>query len=247
MKKISLISEATTLAKFYLKSGQLSQEDFEKLKQIDPTGPDKFKFVDWMAKQWINKNVTNWDDLRNKIEEYAVLLDNGKAITKNIDNFSTFEDLRTEVDDISNSGANLSNKDLESDFEIVADNEHMYVIAPDEHLASRSQALKHFSHRVCGDGKIDCAWCTTFKDDSQFVDKYFVRDQTIYYCAIKSDELLEKLKEIVPDRDDCSLRALAILVNRDGTYTGTWDSADSFIDVDITKQIVNLLNKYRKK
>jgi hypothetical protein len=43
------------------------------------------------------------------------------------------------------------------------------------------------------------------------------------------------------------LIVLAILVARNGDYVGSWDAKDQYIDVEKTKKIVNVLNKYSKK
>jgi hypothetical protein len=66
------ILENVKQAKEYVKSGKLSEEDLKTLIEIDPT-PTR-KFVGWMAKQWINKTVTDIDDLRNTVEEYNTFL-----------------------------------------------------------------------------------------------------------------------------------------------------------------------------
>jgi hypothetical protein len=256
MTNYSYISENTTLAKFYLKSGQLSIEDFEKIKSIDPTKTNKY--TGWIAKQLINNKIPtqsdpnsdeliiNWDLVKEKIQQYNDFSIKNKVITKNIDDFRDFDELVHEVQQTT-AAYKHSPKLQESHYEILVDNKHLLVICPHEHLASRKVGLKYFAQRVCTETlKKDSAWCTTFKNDSQFVSKYFVEDNTLYYCAINSEKLLLKLMDISPENGR-DLIVLAILVERNGNYVGSWDAKDQYIDVEKTKEIVNVLNKYSKK
>lgn len=256
MTNYSYISENTTLAKFYLTSGQLSTEDFEKIKSIDPTKTNKY--TGWIAKQLINNKIPtqsdpngdelriNWDLVKEKIQQYNDFSIKKKVITKNIDDFRDFDELVHEVQQIT-AAYKHSPKVQESHYEILVDNKDLLVICPHEHLASRKVGLKYFAQRVCKQTqKKDSAWCTTFKNDSQFVSKYFVEDNTLYYCAINSEELLLKLMDISP-KNGRDLIVLAILVQRNGDYVGSWDAKDNYIDEETTKKIVNVLNEYSKK
>jgi len=85
------ILENVRQAKQYEAQGKLTSEELKTLIDIDPT-PTR-KFVGWMAKQWINKTVTDIDDLRNTVEEFNVFLNKGKTRTKDINQFKTFKDL----------------------------------------------------------------------------------------------------------------------------------------------------------
>jgi len=109
------ILENVKQAKQYVDSGKLTQDELKTLIDIDPS-PTR-KYVGWMAKQWVNKQVTDLDELRNTIEEFNTFLEKGKAKTKDIYQVKSFKDLQDEVDNINSSGENVSTKDLESDYD----------------------------------------------------------------------------------------------------------------------------------
>ena len=142
------IIENVSQAKTYVGQGKLSEDELKQLIEIDPT-PTR-KYVGWMAKQWISKTVTDIDDLRNTIEEYNTFLTKGKAKTKDINQFKSFEDLKKEVDKINQSGEALSTKDLESDYETVIDNSDLLIMTPHTHEASRKLGLSQFAFIKCG-------------------------------------------------------------------------------------------------
>jgi hypothetical protein len=206
------ILENVKQAKEYVKSGKLSEEDLKTLIEIDPT-PTR-KFVGWMAKQWINKTVTDIDDLRNTVEEYNTFLNKGKAKTKDIYQFKSFDDLKKEVDQINQSGEAVSSKDLESDYDTVVDNDKLLIMSPHTHEASRKLGLSSFAFRDCEDGKKDSAWCTTYKAPDHFNDYYYKNNVTFYYIKVKSPEIIEKLKVAFPKRwKRMVVVALAVLPN----------------------------------
>jgi hypothetical protein len=272
-----LISEAISniKARQFVLSGQLSQEDFDKIKKIAPKKDQKGrrdddtsgeslpdpKYVNWIAHQWVKngdtiksiadqERIDPWSLIQNKVEEYIGILrlGNSNAISSDIFTFENFEDFKNQIDEINNTSKGTSSRAKEREYDILADNNDLVIVHPRSHPASRKSALKYFAHRTCSDGAgKDSAWCTTYKDDSQWVAKYHAEDQTIYYCGIKSDELMNELKKIVPSSGDM-LVALAVLVARDGTYTGIWDAADSYIgNQDEIKKIISLLNSYSKR
>jgi hypothetical protein len=208
----TFILENLKLAKQYADQGKLSQEDLKKLAEADPT-PQK-KFVGWMAKIWIAEKP-DFDDLRNTVEEYNVFLNKGKAKTKDINAFKTFKDLHSEVDGINRSGEGISVRELESDYDVVIDNQDLYIASPHTHEASRKLGLSKFAFRDCqeGEGK-DSAWCTTVKAPDHFNDYYYTNDITFYYIRVKSPELISKLKEAFPKKyKTMEVVALAVLEN----------------------------------
>jgi hypothetical protein len=198
----NFILENIKQAKQYLEQGKLSDEDFKTLVSIDPT-PTR-KFVGWMGKQWINKTVTDIDDLRNTVEEYNTFLNKGKAKTKDVNAFKSFADLKNEVDTINKSGEGVSVKDLESDYEIIIDTPDLLVMTPHTHEASRKLGLSYFAFRDCTDemgnttGEKDSAWCTTYKAPDHFNDYYYSNNVTFYYVLVKSPAMIEQLKKAFP-------------------------------------------------
>lgn len=189
------ILENTKLGKQYVSQGKLSEEDLKKLIEIDPT-PAK-KFVGWISKIWINEKP-NIDILKNTIREYNVFLNKNKVKTKDINQFKSFKDLQSEVNDLNQSGKGKSQKDKESDYETIIDNSDLLIISPHTHEASRKLGLTYFAFRDCGKGKKDSAWCTTYKAPDHFDDYYYDHNVTFYYIKVKSSEMIENLKEAFP-------------------------------------------------
>ena len=233
------IVENVSQAKTYVGQRKLSEDELKQLIEIDPT-PTR-KYVGWMAKQWVAKTVTDIDDLRNTIEEYNTFLNKGKAKTKDINQFKSFEDLKKEVDAINKSGDAVSVKDLESDYETIIDNSDLLIMTPHTHEASRKLGLSQFAFRDCGDGKKDSAWCTTYKAPDHFNDYYYSRGVTFYYIKVKSEEMINKLKKAFPKRWK-SLIVTALAVLPEGQIDG-YDGLDKQIskkDIDTFTNIIGI-------
>jgi hypothetical protein len=216
------ILENVKQAKTYVSQGKLTVDDLKKLIELDPT-PTR-KFVGWMAKQWIAKNITDLDDLGNVVEQYNTFLDKGKARTKDINQFKSFADLSNEVNSINQSGEGKSSKDLESDYDTVLDNPDLLVMSPHTHESSRKLGLSHFAFRDCGNKEKDSAWCTTYKASDHWDDYYYAKNVTFYYIRVKSEEMIIKLKEAFPERWK-SLIVVALAVLQDGRIDG-YDGLD---------------------
>ena len=97
-----ILNESVKRGKELVEQGKLSQEDLESIVNADPT-PQK-KFVGWMATQWVNKAVTDIDDLRNTVEEFNSFLNKGKTKNKDIYAYKTFDDLKKEVRGLNETG-----------------------------------------------------------------------------------------------------------------------------------------------
>lgn len=191
------ILENIRQAKQYIQSNKLSEDDLKTLINIDPT-PTR-KFVGWMAKIWISEKP-NISNLKNTIEEYNTFLKRGKARTKDINQFNSFKDLSFEVDQINKSGEGKSLKDLESDYEILINNDDILAIGPNTHEASRKLGLSTFAFRDCEEGGKDSAWCTTYKAPDHFNEYYYNKGYEFVYVKIKSESLINKLKKAFPKK-----------------------------------------------
>lgn len=231
------IVENTKQAKQYVKSGKLSEEDLKSLIEIDPT-PTR-KFVGWMAKQWVKGNVSDIDKLRNTIEEFNTFLEKGKTKTKDIYQIKTFKDLEAEVDQINKTGEGVSNKELESDYETVIDNSDLLIVSPHTHEASRKLGLSQFAFRDCGDGTKDSSWCTTYKAPDHFNDYYYKHNVTFYYIKVKSEQLIEELIEVFPERWK-NLIVVALAVLEDGQIDG-YDGLDKQMDPGVVKTFTDII------
>jgi hypothetical protein len=233
------ILENVKQAKVYVDQDKLTPQELKTLVEIDPT-PTR-KFVGWMAKQWVNKTVTDIDELRNTVEEYNVFLDKGKAKTKDINQFKTFKHLYNEVDTINKSGEGISVKDLETDYEAIIDNSNLLIMSPHTHEASRKLGLSYFAFRDCEDGGKDSAWCTTYKAPDHFNDYYYKNNVTFYYIKVKSPQMLEQLKKSFPSRWK-RLIVVALAVLEDGRIDG-YDGLDKKIskkDIDTFTNIIGI-------
>lgn len=187
------IQEKLSVGKSFVQQGSLSQEDFDQIVNADPT--KQKKYVGWLASQWVKGQVSDPNVLRNTIEEFDVFANRGKVKNKDIYQYKTFNDLKSEVDRLNDSGEAISSKDLESDFEVIRDDENLLIMSPHTHEASRKLGLSHFAFRECEGGKKDSAWCTTYKAPNHFNDYYYKHSVTFYYVKVRSEELLQKLKK----------------------------------------------------
>jgi len=231
------IVENVKQAKQYVQSGKLSQDELKTLIDIDPT-PTR-KFVGWMAKQWVNKGITDIDDLRNTVEEFNTFLEKGKTKTKDIYQIKSFKELQDEVDQINKTGEGISLKDLESDYDTVIDDENLLIMSPHTHEASRKLGLSQFSFRDCGDGSKDSSWCTTYKAPDHFNDYYYTNNVTFYYIKVKSQQMIDQLKEAFPKKwENMVVVALAVLDN--GKIDG-YDGLDKQISKSDIKIFTNII------
>jgi len=231
------ILENVRQAKQYVESGKLTQEELKILTDIDPS-PTR-KYVGWMAKQWAEKQVTDIDDLRNTIEEFNTLLEKGKTKTKDIYQIKSFKTLQDEVDQINNSGENISTRELESDYDTVLENSDLLIMSPHTHEASRKLGLSQFAFRDCGDGGKDSSWCTTYKAPDHFNDYYYTNNVTFYYVKVKSQQMINQLQDKFPKTwKNLVVVALAVLDN--GKIDG-YDGLDKQISKGNIKEYTDII------
>jgi hypothetical protein len=190
---VSIINEKLAYAKVLLQQGKLTKEDFDNIVSIDKT-PTK-KYVGWMANQWSLNNINDIDTLRNTIEEFDSFCNKGKVKNKDIQSYKTFEDLKEIVDHLNQTGEGISVKDLESDYDVIRDDNNLLIMSPHTHEASRKLGLSYFAFRDCGGGGKDSAWCTTYKVSNHFNDYYYKHNVTFYYVRVKSEELIKTLED----------------------------------------------------
>ena len=224
-----VILENVKQAKQYVQAGKLSEEDLKTLIEIDPT-PTR-KFVGWMAKIWITQHP-DLDELTSAIGKYNTFLEKGKAKTKDINQFKSTKDLQAEVDQIDQSGEGLSNKDLESDYDVVIDNADLLIMTPHTHEASRKLGLSHFAFKDCEGGGKESVWCTTRKAPDRFDDYYYKHNATFYYIRVKSQDKIQQLKQAFRRRWK-SMTVVALVVFNDGTMDCYDGSNDQVLPKDI--------------
>jgi hypothetical protein len=233
-KSAPLLLETLKVAKQFVAKGHIDTKTLDSLAVADPS-PQK-KYVGWMTKVWI-KDKPSLDNLRNKVEEFDTLAKRGKIKEPDINKYKSFSDLEKEVNVLNARGDNLSQKDLESDYETVMDDENLLIMVPHTHEASRKLGLSHFAFRSCEDGSKDSAWCTTYKAPDHFNDYYYNSGVTLYYIKVRSESLIAQLKEKFPRRwKEMVVVALTVLPN------GRVDGYDGE-DKQISKEQIDLFTK----
>ena len=177
--------------KKYLDPELISKEDFDAIVAADPTTTKKY--VLWMTKQFVENKVL-LEDMRNKIEEFDLFSTRGRIQEKDINKYKTYNDLVELIDEINEKGAR-SNRELENDYDVEVDNEDLFIAIPHTHEASRKLGLVQFAHRTKnGDDKpVDSQWCTTFKNDTHFLDYYYNQLITFYYVLVRGENMQEEL------------------------------------------------------
>jgi len=218
----TLQQENIKVAKAQVVLGKLTQEEFDQLKTIDPSKTNKY--MGWMAKQWIAKNVTDIEELRNVIREYNTFVNSGKAKTKDVYQFTSFDDLKKEVAELNAIGSE-SNSELRDDYEVVMDNDRLYIAVPYTHEASRYLGISKFQYRDCEGGGKDSAWCTTYKSPDHYTDYYFKQSITFYYIRIKDASLIETVKAAFPKKGGAMV-VTALLVDKTGDVSDCYDGND---------------------
>ena len=185
----TLVLENVKQAKQLVDSGKLDSNDLKTFIERDPSKSKKY--VGWMAKIWITDrdSIEDIHELSSYISEYDSFAQRNKVKTKDINQFKTYDNFKAEVDELNNIGADVSDKDLENDYDIIIDNDNLIIASPHTHEASRKLGLSTFSFRDCGDGKQDSSWCTTYKAPNHFNDYYYQHNVTFYYVKVKSKEL----------------------------------------------------------
>jgi hypothetical protein len=189
------ILETLKQAKMYVKQGKLSSEDLNTLIKLSPDP----KYLGWLAKIWIAERP-DIDDLSNNIKEYDVFEKRGKVLTKDINQFKTFEDLYNEVNQIKTSGTGESRRSSENKYDITRDDNDLYIASPKTPEASHKLGLSKFAFRICKDGKKDSAWCTTHINIDHFNNYYYKNGIEFYYIKVRSEELMNELKEAFPEK-----------------------------------------------
>ncbi len=238
-----VLKENIKTAKQFVQSGKLSQEDFDKIVKIDPT--TQKKYAGWLAKVWIT-DKPDINTLRNSIEEYDTLLQKNRVKTKDIYKFKNFDEFKSEIDHINNTGDNLSLKELETDFEVILNTPDVYIACPHTHEASRKLGLTTFKFRICKNeageetGNQDSAWCTTVKAPDHFNSYYYSRNLTFYYIKIKSEKYQEILKNVFPTKWK-PYTVIALTVDPNGKYDA-YDANDDNMPQNVLMQYLKLMH-----
>ena len=115
----TLVLENVKQAKQLVDSGKLDSNDLKTFIERDPSKSKKY--VGWMAKIWITDrdSIEDIHELSSYISEYDSFAQRNKVKTKDINQFKTYDNFKAEVDELNNIGADVSDKDLENDYDII--------------------------------------------------------------------------------------------------------------------------------
>jgi hypothetical protein len=196
------------------------------------------KYIGWLCKLYINEPF-DIGSMKSYIEEYDVLV-NKKSINSDINSFKSISEFITEIDKV-NSTRSASLKELQTDFDVILDNETLYMVRPNSYEASRKLGLSTFAHRSNEQsGNKDSAWCTTYSNSDHWNDYYYKHNVTFYYCKIKNSLLINELNsKYETNKSTCDLTVFAVAVREDGRLD-IYDGNDKRIKRP--KDFVNELN-----
>jgi hypothetical protein len=243
----SLNSEETQIFKFsgdytklMLSRGQISPEVVEQLKSIDPSSTKKY--LDWMVKMYIKNPYLDLEELRNYIEEFFIISNRNISEIKDINRFESYDSFKNYMEE-QRKRKFVTVKELENDYDVIADNDKIFIVVPYTHEASRKLGFKYFVNPKKG----ECAWCTTH-GNSSFWNNYRLNSKsTLYYVHIKDPKVLDQLKQLIIERDPSKssgnkrrlkydLSNFAVVVSLQGEVH-VFDNSDNLLD-DQTKNIV---------
>jgi len=180
-----------SIAKKYIKMGKLTQEKAEQIIGFDKS--KKKKYAPWLLKTVVETPGIDLQNLRNKIEEYHTFITANRIPVdkRDINKIATYQEFAELVDKINNK-TGITLDELEDKYELIADTPGIYIAIPHSHEASRKVGNEHLAYR---DNYKNCAWCTTYNNDSNFVSYYFDQNITFFYVRLKAPELIEALKK----------------------------------------------------
>jgi hypothetical protein len=266
MNLIDLISitlnEGVNTAKQYVKSGKLTQEQFNKLLEIDPSK----KYVDWLAVQFVKGGdesvfgqkianiLSNYDDLYSR-----------KIVKTSIDKVKSVQELTNIVDENSNVASKRETKkaDVSSGvFKGLKSGEDYDVLMDKENFTAYGVYNKKAS---CTIGK-DSGWCVTLDknkegEDSPFWNMYSKGGKFFIFVIDKvnksSDHSLGKgtsgMKVDYSDKHSADTWAIYVDDSNKITYVdkanNETSSAPSAFKKNIglsESEIINLFSKHKK-
>lgn len=214
-----------------LTKGLISKEDLDVLKSLDPS-PTK-KYLDFLVKLWI-KEKPNIDELRNYIEEFDTLVERHNIPGIDINRFNSYDDFKNFVNN-ENERASANVEEFSNDYEIVRNDDDLFIVIPFSHAASKKLGIKYFSVRETEDPNVkNCPWCTAYNNPEHFKNYFYVKGLTLYYIKVKNPEMLKKIRALPGGK---YLENVALYEYPDGSV-GMSDSQDASVSE-------NVINKFR--
>jgi len=186
--------------------------------------------LDVIAKLLNTERTSEFDSKLNSLNAMGMTYpDILKQVKDGVSQGKSFDNILNDM----SSTTGKSSKELESDFEIIIDNNDLIVMVPHTHAASRKLGLSHFAFRDCEGGGKDSAWCTTYKSPDHFNDYYYKDNLTFYYIKVKSLQMIKQLATSFP-KNWKSMIVVALAVKNNGSIAG-WDGLDEPIPTQTIK------------
>lgn len=209
------------------KQNLITKEDIKLLQDIDPS-PTK-KYLDFLTKTWLKEraNITSIDELRNYIEEFHALAESHRIRGVDVNMFRSYEEFKNFVN-VENEKASASVEELENDYEVVRDDEDLFIAIPYTHEASRKLGLKYFGTRA----DKTCSWCTTYANNTHFNNYFYNKGITFYYVKVRSKDLQQQIYNATKSK---SLFHVALVVNPNGTVEGYNEEDNVISETTLTK------------
>lgn len=207
-KNWELLNESLKTAKqTYLYSGDVTQEEFDMFKDIDPS--KTFKYIDRLLYYYTSGHVNDISILKKEILNYHNLSERGLIKNKDINSLEYLEF----KDEIMHAQTKMKSKDLiktkESDTIIIKDNEKFLIVVPNTYEAS------------CKYGQ-GTKWCTSSKDTpTHFYNYRYLNKVTLYYIYNKN------LPETNP------MYKTSVVVDHDGSIYECYNAKDELIDLNL--------------
>ena len=240
LETVANLVEGVNTAKTYVKSGKLTQAQFDQLVSIDPSK----KYVDWLAVQFVKSGIDVFDTtVKDVLAKYDDLYSR-KIIKNPINDIKSVSDMKSLVDSNKDSVSKreVKNQSIGTDVKIkgLKEGEDYDILLNNDRFVAYGIYNKQASITI---GK-DSAWCTTIDDcNSSHWDSYVGGGKRFIYVVDK----VNKTNHV------SNSKGSPIRLDRKGTHSNdTWaiylnDETDEITVVDKGDNNTNVRNPYFKK
>ncbi len=187
---IFYINESLSGAReMYLKKGLISEEDFNKIKELDPS--KNFKYIEKMIEFFINESPSI-SHIGQVFRDFDNLGKRNQIKNPDISRFKSLKELEEIVQDAqSKYSKKREYKEKSSDVNVVFENEKVLLLSPKTHEA------------VCKYGA-NTKWCIT-EQDPHWYSVYRLEKATHYFIVMKgledTDQFYKMAVSVYPDND----------------------------------------------
>ena len=192
--------------KLYVTTGKISQDDFNKLIEADPTRQKKY--LEKLSKFYLE--VRDIDKLKELVLIYDRLVSKKLIDKRDINQFKDFQEFKDLVEQLSGEKSKREVKELvkSKDVDIILNNDKFLIVRPKSHAASC----------IYGAGT---KWCTTERSDKHWKRYYEENLVTFYYILNKQLDQSNDLYKI------------AVAVYPDENRKEVYDAKDNWINFSI--------------